>query len=68
MFQGLDLSEPKPATDPGAEGETAGDITAALEVAGRTEDLAAGLPIAAEAIDSGAAAAALDRWVAVSNG
>jgi len=43
------------------------NAAAALEVAGRTPDLAAGLPLAAEAIDSGAAAGTLDRWVAVSN-
>ncbi len=44
------------------------NAAAAIEVAGRAEDLAAGLPLAAEAIDSGAAAATLERWVAVSNG
>ncbi|HEY7668860.1 MAG TPA: anthranilate phosphoribosyltransferase [Actinomycetota bacterium] len=44
------------------------NAAAALEVAGRAVDLAAGLPMAAGAIDSGAAAATLERWVAVSNG
>jgi anthranilate phosphoribosyltransferase len=39
---------------------------AALEVAGRAADLAEGLLVAAASIDSGAAAAVLDRWVAVS--
>ena len=39
---------------------------AALEVAGTAKDLPDGLRIAAESIDSGAAAAVLDRWVGVS--
>ncbi len=39
---------------------------AALEVAGRASSLAEGLVIAAEAIDSGAAEATLERWVGVS--
>jgi len=39
---------------------------AALEVAGRADTLADGIAIAAETIDSGAAATTLDRWVAVS--
>jgi anthranilate phosphoribosyltransferase len=39
---------------------------AALVVAGRTTDLAAGIEAAAESIDSGAAASALDRLVSVS--
>jgi anthranilate phosphoribosyltransferase len=39
---------------------------AALEVAGRVPDLGEGIALAAETIDSGAAAAALDRWAAVS--
>ncbi|HWC71742.1 MAG TPA: anthranilate phosphoribosyltransferase [Actinomycetota bacterium] len=39
---------------------------AALEVAGRAADLGEGIALAAETIDSGAAAAALDRWVAAS--
>lgn len=39
---------------------------AALEVAGRARDLAKGISLAAEAIDSGAAARALDRWVEAS--
>ncbi|MEX1262811.1 MAG: anthranilate phosphoribosyltransferase [Actinomycetota bacterium] len=39
---------------------------AALEVAGRANDLTAGISLAAEAIDSGAAAATLDRWVKAS--
>ena len=38
---------------------------AALEVAGRAPSLAEGIALAAETIDSGAAAAALDRWVDV---
>jgi anthranilate phosphoribosyltransferase len=37
---------------------------AALEVAGRAEGLEQGVALAAEAIDSGAAAASLERWVA----
>jgi anthranilate phosphoribosyltransferase len=37
---------------------------AALEVAGRAEGLEHGVALAAEAIDSGAAAASLERWVA----
>jgi len=39
---------------------------AALEVAGRTPDLTAGVRLAAETIDSGAAATALRRWVTAS--
>jgi anthranilate phosphoribosyltransferase len=39
---------------------------ATLEVAGRAASLEEGIALAAEAIDSGAAGAALDRWVAVS--
>ena len=39
---------------------------AALEVAGQAGDLAEGISLAAEAIDSGAAAEALDRWAAAS--
>ena len=39
---------------------------AVLEVAGRAATLADGVALAAETIDSGAAAAALDRWVAAS--
>jgi len=42
------------------------NAAAALEVAGRAASLADGLGIAADAIDSGAADATLDRWVAVS--
>ena len=42
------------------------NAAAALEVAGRAASLADGLPLAAEAIDSGAAAATLERWVGVS--
>ncbi|MBL7224002.1 MAG: anthranilate phosphoribosyltransferase, partial [Candidatus Brocadiae bacterium] len=41
---------------------------AALMVADKAEDLAAGIRLAGEAIDSGAAAATLDKLVAVSNG
>jgi anthranilate phosphoribosyltransferase len=42
------------------------NAAAALEVAGRAPSLAEGLAIAAEAIDSGAAEATLERWVGVS--
>jgi anthranilate phosphoribosyltransferase len=42
------------------------NAAAALEVAGRAASLADGLRVAAEAIDSGAAAATLERWVGVS--
>jgi anthranilate phosphoribosyltransferase len=42
------------------------NAAAALQVAGRAASLADGLPLAAEAIDSGAAAATLERWVGVS--
>ncbi len=42
------------------------NAAAALEVAGRAPTLADGMALAAEAIDSGAAAATLERWVAVS--
>ncbi len=42
------------------------NAAAALEVAGRAQSLAEGLALAAEAIDSGAAVAALERWVAAS--
>jgi len=41
---------------------------AALQVAGKTRALEEGVALAAETIDSGAAAKALDRWVAVSSG
>ena len=40
---------------------------AALEVSGTAPTLADGMAAAAAAIDSGAAEAALDRWIAVSN-
>jgi anthranilate phosphoribosyltransferase len=40
---------------------------AALEVAGAASSLADGIEVAAGAIDSGAAAEVLERWVAVSN-
>jgi anthranilate phosphoribosyltransferase len=40
---------------------------AALEVAGRASDLGGGIRLAAEAIDSGAAARTLERWLEVSN-
>lgn len=43
------------------------NAAAALAVAGRADDIAAGIPQAVEAIDSGAAAAALDKLIAVSN-
>ncbi len=39
---------------------------AALEVAGRAATLAEGIELAAETIDSGSAAASLERWVAAS--
>ena len=39
---------------------------AALEVAGRAKDVAAGMSLAAEAIDSGAAAEVLDHWIRAS--
>jgi anthranilate phosphoribosyltransferase len=42
------------------------NAAAALEVAGRASTLEDGLQIAAVAIDTGAAAATLDRWVAAS--
>ena len=40
------------------------NAAAAIAASGRTDDLAAAVPVAAEAIDSGAAAAALDHVVA----
>ena len=43
------------------------NAAAALTVAGRADDLAAGVPPAAKSIDSGAAAAALDKLIAISN-
>jgi anthranilate phosphoribosyltransferase len=43
------------------------NAAAALEVAGKASDLADGIRIAADAIDSGAAARTLERWLAVSN-
>jgi anthranilate phosphoribosyltransferase len=43
------------------------NAAAALEVAGRAGDIAEGLRVAADAIDSGAAAGTLDRWLTVSN-
>jgi anthranilate phosphoribosyltransferase len=43
------------------------NAAAALEVAGRVPDLAAGIQVAAAAIDTGGASATLDRWVSVSN-
>jgi anthranilate phosphoribosyltransferase len=43
------------------------NAAAALVVAGRAPDLAAGLSIGAESVDSGAAAEALERLIAVSN-
>jgi anthranilate phosphoribosyltransferase len=43
------------------------NAAAALEVAGRAEGLGEGIETAADAIDSGAAAATLRRWVEVSN-
>jgi anthranilate phosphoribosyltransferase len=42
------------------------NAAAALDVSGRARTLAAGLALATEAIDSGAAAATLERWVAAS--
>ena len=44
------------------------NAAAALAVADKTADIPAGLALAAESIDSGAAAAALDRLVTISNG
>ena len=41
---------------------------AALEVAGAAADLAEGIGLAAASIDEGRAAAALERWIAISNG
>jgi anthranilate phosphoribosyltransferase len=43
------------------------NAAAALDVAGLAPDLRAGLELAAASIDDGRAAAALDRWIAVSN-
>ena len=43
------------------------NAAAALEVAGKAPDLADGIRIAADAIDSGAAAQTLERWIVVSN-
>ena len=42
------------------------NAAAALEVAGRTDTIEEGLELAATAIDSGAAAATLERWIEVS--
>jgi len=42
------------------------NAAAALEVAGKVAALADGIEVAAAAIDTGAAAATLDRWIAVS--
>jgi anthranilate phosphoribosyltransferase len=42
------------------------NAAAALEVAGAASGMAEGLQLAARSIDTGAAAAVLDRWVAVS--
>ena len=42
------------------------NAAAALEVAGRTDTIEEGLDLAATAIDSGAAAATLERWIEVS--
>jgi anthranilate phosphoribosyltransferase len=43
------------------------NAAAALEVAGLAPDLRGGLELAAASIDEGRAAAALERWIAVSN-
>jgi anthranilate phosphoribosyltransferase len=43
------------------------NAAAALEVAGTASDLAGGIRIAADAIDSGAATRTLERWLVVSN-
>jgi anthranilate phosphoribosyltransferase len=43
------------------------NAAAALSAAGLAEDIPDGLAHAAESIDSGKAAAVLDRWVEVSN-
>ena len=52
-----------------AAGDTDGDgLTDRLVVGGRTDDLSAGLELAADSIDSGAAADTLERFVAASQG
>jgi anthranilate phosphoribosyltransferase len=43
------------------------NAAAALEVAGAAASVAEGFEAAARSIDSGAAAATLDRWIATSN-
>jgi len=43
------------------------NAAAALTIAGRADDIAAGLPIAAEAIDTGRAQQALEKLIAISN-
>lgn len=43
------------------------NAAAALEVAGKAADLADGMRLAADAIDTGAAASTLERWLVVSN-
>ena len=56
------------AGEPGAQRDVVLlNAAAALDVAGKASDLADGIRIAADAIDSGAAAQTLERWLAVSN-
>ena len=43
------------------------NAAAALVVAGRSDDIAAAIPQAAQAIDSGAAKSALDKLIKISN-
>ena len=62
MIRGVLAAQPGPARD-----IVLLNAAAALAVAGRVEDIAAGVPPAAQSIDSGAAAEALEKLVAVSN-
>ena len=61
IVRGLLVGEPGPKRD-----VVLLNAGAALEAAGRAGDLAEGISLAARAIDSGAAAEALDRWAAAS--
>ena len=61
IVRGLLAGEPGPQRD-----VVLLNAGAALEVAGRAGDLTHGISLAAEAIDSGGAADALDRWVKAS--
>jgi anthranilate phosphoribosyltransferase len=57
------------AGEPGPERELALiNAGAAIYAAGRADDIAAGVALAAEAIDTGAAQAALDRYLELSRG